>query len=156
MPKVSTSRTEYCCIGERKMFPKPKPLRMIRIDGIYDSTIMRPKAVYINGKELPLQPSLKLLNHSPDGFNWGYEGSGPAQLALAILLYCYPENKYRDFVVGNHQQFKRDIIAPLEFEHSFSITIDIDRWAVRTMSGLIVGNMRDIVNARDLKLKDDE
>lgn len=32
------------------------------------------------------QPSQKLRNHSPDGFEWGYGGSGPAQLALAILL----------------------------------------------------------------------
>ena len=27
-----------------------------------------------------------LRNHSPDGFEWGYGGAGPAQLALAILL----------------------------------------------------------------------
>ena len=26
-----------------------------------------------------------IRNHSPSGFNWGYGGSGPAQLALAIL-----------------------------------------------------------------------
>ena len=30
--------------------------------------------------------SLAVYNHSPDGFAWGYGGSGPAQLALAILL----------------------------------------------------------------------
>ncbi len=33
----------------------------------------------------PLGPRLDLANHSPDGFSWGYGGSGPAQLALAIL-----------------------------------------------------------------------
>ena len=27
----------------------------------------------------------QVVNHSPDGFEWGYTGSGPAQLALAIL-----------------------------------------------------------------------
>lgn len=32
------------------------------------------------------QPSQALRNHSPDGFEWGYAGSGPSQLALAILL----------------------------------------------------------------------
>lgn len=31
-------------------------------------------------------PSQKVRNHSPDGFEFGYAGSGPAQLALAILL----------------------------------------------------------------------
>jgi len=30
--------------------------------------------------------SQKILNHSPDGFEWGYHGSGPAQLSLAIML----------------------------------------------------------------------
>ena len=30
--------------------------------------------------------SQRIRNHSPDGFNWGYAGSGPAQLALALLL----------------------------------------------------------------------
>ena len=34
---------------------------------------------------LPLKPSLQIAEHSPEGFNWGYEGSGPAQLALGIL-----------------------------------------------------------------------
>lgn len=39
--------------------------------------------VYVNGMEL--NPRLHIRNHSPTGFNWGYGGSGPAQLALAML-----------------------------------------------------------------------
>ena len=35
---------------------------------------------------LPVEPSLLVAEHSPDGFSWGYNGSGPAQLSLAILL----------------------------------------------------------------------
>jgi hypothetical protein len=31
-------------------------------------------------------PSLAVRNHSPDGFEWGYWGSGPSQLALALIL----------------------------------------------------------------------
>ena len=34
---------------------------------------------------LSLKQSLQIAEHSPEGFNWGYEGSGPAQLALGIL-----------------------------------------------------------------------
>ena len=34
---------------------------------------------------LSLEKSLKVVDHSPDGFQWGYLGSGPAQLAAAIL-----------------------------------------------------------------------
>lgn len=32
----------------------------------------------------PLDLRLDLRNHSPTGFEWGYGGSGPAQLALAL------------------------------------------------------------------------
>lgn len=32
-----------------------------------------------------LDPRFDVRSHSPDGFEWGYGGSGPAQLALAIL-----------------------------------------------------------------------
>ena len=34
--------------------------------------------------QLPL--CLNIRNHSPTGFAWGYGGSGPAQLSLAILV----------------------------------------------------------------------
>ena len=42
--------------------------------------------VFENGRKIELEPSLSLRNHSPTGFEWGYRGSGPHQLALAILL----------------------------------------------------------------------
>lgn len=32
----------------------------------------------------PLNPRLDLRRHSPTGCEWGYTGSGPAQLALAL------------------------------------------------------------------------
>jgi hypothetical protein len=38
------------------------------------------------GHVLSSGPSQAIYNHSPDGFEWGYSGSGPSQLALAILL----------------------------------------------------------------------
>ena len=42
--------------------------------------------VTVDERPLNPEPSQELWNHSPDGFNWGYGGSGPAQLALALLL----------------------------------------------------------------------
>ena len=57
----------------------------------------------------PLNPRLDLVNHSPDGFEWGYSGSGPAQLALAILAVEFDD----DFAVAHHQKFKEDFIAPI-------------------------------------------
>src|SRR5215207_10540362 len=36
--------------------------------------------------ELPLR--LDIRNHSPTGFEWGYWGSGPRQLALAMIAHA--------------------------------------------------------------------
>lgn len=56
------------------------------------------------GKERELALRLDLRNHSPDGVEWGYTGSGPAQAALAICatvagdetaLQVYQEVKVR-------------------------------------------------------------
>ncbi len=58
--------------------------------------------------DLPLNPSLKLANHSPTGFEWGYYGSGPAQLALAIL-FDFTGSKER--ALANYQTFKEDFVA---------------------------------------------
>lgn len=58
------------------------------------------RGVHLNGKRLDPAPSQKIRNHSPDGFNWGYGGSGPAQLALAICLELYGkqgQEVYQDF-----------------------------------------------------------
>ncbi len=42
--------------------------------------------VFKDGVLLSPQRSLAVRRHSPDGFSWGYGGSGLHQLALAILL----------------------------------------------------------------------
>ncbi len=56
------------------------------------------------------EPSLKLHNHSPTGFNWGYGGSGPAQLALALLLDATGDE---ELAVRGHQDYKQDVISGL-------------------------------------------
>ncbi|WP_224215067.1 DUF6166 domain-containing protein [Natrinema longum] len=55
--------------------------------------------------------SLKLVNHSPSGFEWGYSGSGPAQLALALLL-DYTEDE--EFALTHYTQFKNEVVSQLE------------------------------------------
>ena len=37
-----------------------------------------------NGEYRALDPRFDLRSHSPSGFAWGYGGSGPAQLSLAL------------------------------------------------------------------------
>lgn len=64
----------------------------------------------------PLDPrySLALRNHSPTGFEWGYGGSGPAQLALAILL----DAAGQETALSLYQQFKFQVVGrmPKEWE----------------------------------------
>ena len=48
--------------------------------------------------------------HSPTGFEWGYGGSGPADLALNILLAATAD---RDFAARHHQSFKWRFVATL-------------------------------------------
>lgn len=54
--------------------------------------------------------SQKLINHSPDGFSWGYCGSGPAQLALAMLLDYYGQTSPN---ITIYQRFKERAIATI-------------------------------------------
>lgn len=57
-----------------------------------------------------LAPRLDLWNHSPTGFEWGYGGSGPAQLALAILADCLEDDER---ALDLHQGFKSYVVARL-------------------------------------------
>ena len=68
-------------------------------------------SVTVDNKPLPTY--LKYCNHSPDGFNWGYGGSGPSQLAFAIL---YHYTKDRDLVWRLHHNFKNEYVAGWEDE----------------------------------------
>lgn len=40
--------------------------------------------MHVDGEFQALPPRLDLRRFSPDGFEWGYAGSAPAQLALAM------------------------------------------------------------------------
>jgi len=67
-----------------------------------------PLIVTKDGAVLSPAPSQQVWNHSPDGFQWGYEGSGPAQLALAVLLDVTGD---AELSVRLHQDFKRAFVA---------------------------------------------
>jgi len=79
--------------------------------------------VYLNDNLLDPKPSQRVINHSPDGFSWGYGGSGPAQLALAIMLKFVK----KDIAVLLYQDFKWQFVARWE-NPGFSATIDIIGW----------------------------
>lgn len=68
---------------------------------------------------LPLY--LNEVNHSPDGFEWGYYGSGPSQLAYAILRYTYGkifvDQKFaQELAEEFYMTFKQEVIANIHAE----------------------------------------
>lgn len=61
----------------------------------------------------PLPWRLDLANHSPTGLEWGYGGSGPAQLALALIADA---TGYNGRALKHYQDLKWKIVAKLPFE----------------------------------------
>lgn len=53
-----------------------------------------------DGSGWPLNPRFDLRRHSPDGFSWGYGGSGPAQTALAIMASHLADPKHHGDVMA--------------------------------------------------------
>ena len=81
-------------------------------------------------KKRKLRPRLDLANHSPTGFAWGYGGSGPAQLSLAILA---DHLRNDELALKLHQDFKWALISKFEQRQGWSITTNEINAIVRPM-----------------------
>lgn len=80
-----------------------------------------------------LNPRFDLRNHSPDGFEWGYFGSGPAQLALALLCDVLGGDDEAGFLAAKlYQDFKAEKVAALQG----------DRWQ------MTAGEIRDWIKSK--------
>lgn len=77
--------------------------------------------VTVNGR--PLNPRHDLWNHSPNGFEWGYGGSGPAQLSLALLADHLGDGER---AARLHQEFKRKVVTSLPHDHWILTSHEID------------------------------
>lgn len=95
----------------------------MRIEGRYGNWY---DEVRVDGKVLDPARSQRVMNHSPDGFAWGYGGSGPAQLALAILLEAGISALH---AIRLHHRFKAQIIQALPQRNDWAIELDVRAWA---------------------------
>jgi hypothetical protein len=96
-----------------------------------------PQDVYIQDGGV-VQKLLKqsLVKHSPDGFQWGYSGSGPLDLALNILYDFY--NRYysfmfdsalQEFAQKHYKRFTEDFVS--KWENKWEITNEqIQEWLI--------------------------
>lgn len=69
-----------------------------------------------------------VVRHSPTGFEWGYLGSGPADLAYNVLrTYGLPEPTIEIF----YQRFKEDFIAKIPREGGTVPYQTIHEWVIQ-------------------------
>ena len=74
--------------------------------------------------EIELAASLKVRDHSPTGFEWGYRGSGPHQTGLAILLALTDT----DTATRLYHQFVWEIVSHLPHKQWTLTAEEIHNW----------------------------
>ena len=87
---------------------------MTKFEGIRSPQGLKVRVV-TDGKKRSLPLRLKWRDHSPTGFECGYGGSGPAQLALAMLGEIVPQAEALEW----YQRFKSRVIAALPSDKSW-------------------------------------
>ena len=70
---------------------------------------------------VPLQHRMR---HSPDGFEWGYGGSGPSDLARSILWDYFGAEPHP----ACYQDFKFHFVAPASVDGFVVSEPEIDQW----------------------------
>lgn len=90
-------------------------------------------------KELAPKASLELANHSPDGFEFGYCGSGPHQLALALLFNV---TKNPVTALRHYDLFTREVLS----------TVPRNQVSWQTTGFDIVNWIADVEAGRDRKV----
>jgi hypothetical protein len=65
--------------------------------------------VTVDGVKLPPRHDLRILCKT--GFEWTYEGAGPAQLALALLANHLGDDRA---ALAQYERFMREVVAHLD------------------------------------------
>jgi hypothetical protein len=93
-----------------------------------------------------LNPRFDLRRHSPDGFEWGYGGSGPSQLALALCADALEDDA---LALACYQEYKRGVMRILKED-----TFIIYQREVKTLVAFIHDTWPE--SRREMKLQDME
>lgn len=87
----------------------------------YVGSILKPLDWQVTADGKPLNPRFDLRNHSPTGFAWGYSGSGPAQLSLALIADATKDDTA---AILHYQKFKSRVIASLDKDKGWVMSED--------------------------------
>jgi hypothetical protein len=105
-------------------------------------------AVQFQGLEWPLH-HVKL--HSPEGFEWGYAGSGPADTALSILADYFDERPGRKRLENGqckcwrlHQKFKEKFKATALRQGFVIQESDIKQWLESLPAPILAKILEDL------------
>ena len=93
-----------------------------------------------------LNARFDLANKSPTGFEFGYSGSGPAQLALDLLADALGDDER---ALRHYQKFKVKVIAPLEGDSWEMSQEDI----VQPVGDIERDSPRESTSVREMMLK---
>lgn len=88
--------------------------------------------VFIDGSKLSPKEGQAIINHSPDGFSWGYGGSGPAQLALSIMLVFVDKTT----ALRLYQDFKWEVISKLADDFTLSFEF-VEDWILKKTKSFV-------------------
>lgn len=98
------------------------------------------------------RPLRHIVYHSPTGMEWSYTGSGPADLALSILVDALGENRrwqlrhgdasfgfrrggsrvpYESLAWDLHHEFQRDIVAGFDRAHFVVTETEVAAWVAQ-------------------------
>lgn len=131
-PVVKLADKSYCREHAREENVwQQKPLRVLRGVGgkrLSGKVKIRGEArtgrVWIGEREVFPYKAWKMNYGSPDGFMWGYMGSGPSCLSRAIMLEVVSseEAQILDWA------FKRDFVSRWRSECDFAEEVDFDEW----------------------------
>ena len=122
-PTLAVPRTGY---GEED--PRTVPLRLVvrpeheALSGDADDVVLFRE---IDGTARASVPHV--VRHSPSGIEWGYGGSGPADLARSVLVALADETT----ADGLYQRFKAEVVARIPYAGGVLRAGDIRTWIDR-------------------------
>lgn len=97
----------------------------VRIKGVRGSLS---NEIWVDGIQIQPKHSQAIRNHSPDGFNWGYGGSGAAQAALGICLAVF-NNQY--LAAELYMDFKWSVVATWPVDGDFETVVDFAEFLLK-------------------------
>lgn len=93
-------------------------------------------------EHLPMDPCLDVWAHSPAGLDWGHSGSGPAQLALAMLVDATGD---ASLAVELHQRWKRQYVARLPRDDGWAISREaVLRWCTEVLAEMLAQTLAEM------------